>query len=174
MFWTTHFSSDLVVYAIPCVIIRQIKGMSRGQKWSAASMFIIGFVNVSCVVVSLVTYEIAVWGALSNTAMWRVYGAGFFISSVQVLTAIIVICMPQLKPFYKLLRGKLGKEQDEKASPESPGTPEEVNIINNPAAAAAAKAKPKMNNATIDLLYTTASEEAAYNRSGDLESGKKA
>jgi amino acid transporter len=106
-----HAFSDMVIYIIPCVIIYRMQHMPRSQKLSAAAMFVMGFVNV------LMAVYVLIVSSLTQRPGNYEYPHNLFMSLwiasyLQFLTAFVIVCMPQLKPFYRLLKGLTPKEVD--------------------------------------------------------------
>lgn len=92
--WVLHIFTDVLIYIIPFFIVYQAKRLTLSKKIGILSMFAVGFVNI---LVACVFLYLSVQDEMSTEA----FGAYTYLCTLQLFTAIVIICMPQLRLLYR-------------------------------------------------------------------------
>src|SRR5438128_2334556 len=93
MFMRLHtLSYPHVVYAIPFVILHNLKIVRTRQKFPAFFMFGLGFLNILSAFIILID-RVSPWGRMKN--FWGDFNiACTYLADFQGATAILIVCLP--------------------------------------------------------------------------------
>ncbi|KAH7150539.1 hypothetical protein B0J13DRAFT_661488, partial [Dactylonectria estremocensis] len=109
--WALQFAGDLLVFALPWLVIYRIK-MRRSLKYGMYFTFLLGIVNITFSILRFATIQVADWRnsiPFSTVTLW---------TTLDCNVGLVIACLPSLRPYFNPT--KLGN-RFRKSSKESGG-----------------------------------------------------